>query len=66
MTTLEGEPVGSVSDIASLGDEWGVTVYDAKDREIAAFAFHTEIDARRAAKAMQSIVADAVAVIGPE
>ena len=57
METQKGEAVGSVSDVGQLGDEWGFTLYDGQEREIVAFAFESEKDARTAAKMMQDIVA---------
>jgi hypothetical protein len=45
-----GELIGSIDDVGPLGDEWAFTLYDdGQEREIAAFAFETEKDARSAA-----------------
>jgi hypothetical protein len=57
---------GSVGDIDRLGDEWALTLFDTKDREIAAFVFQTERDARKAHRMMQDIVARSVAVSAGE
>jgi hypothetical protein len=46
----------------SSGDEWAFTLYDVQEREIAAFVFHDERDARQAHKMMQDIVARTVAI----
>jgi hypothetical protein len=62
MTTMEGIPAGSVGDIGPLGDEWAFTLYDHEEREILAFVFHTESDARAAARMMQDVLARAVAL----
>ena len=53
---------GSLGDVGQLGDEWSFTLYDHQEREIVAFVFESEGDARRAAKAMQMIVAEASAL----
>jgi hypothetical protein len=45
-----------------LGDEWGFTLYDAHDREIVAFCFHTEAEARQAHKMMDHVVHHAIAI----
>jgi hypothetical protein len=59
---MEGEQAASVGDVGQLGDEWAFTLFDQEEREIAAFVFHDEREARQAAKMMQDIVARAVAV----
>ena len=58
----EGKEAGSVGDVGPLGDEWSFTLFDKDEREIVAFDFESEGDARRAAKAMQMIVAEACAL----
>jgi len=60
MATMEGEPVGSIGDVGPLGDEWAFTLYDGQERELMAFVFHDERDARQAAKMMQNVPARAV------
>jgi hypothetical protein len=62
MTTMEGEPAASVGDIGQLGDECAFTLFDSQEREIAAFVFRDERDARQAHKMMNDIVARAVAI----
>lgn len=62
MTMMEGMPAGSGGDVGPLGDEWAFTLFDHEEREIAAFVFHDERTARQAAKAMQDIVARAIAI----
>ena len=57
-----GESVGGLSDVGELGDEWSFTLYDGRGREVVAFAYHDEAIARRAHKAMQMAIGDAVAV----
>jgi hypothetical protein len=54
--------VEALGDVGQLGDEWAFTLYDALEREIAAFVFHDERDARQAHKMMQDVVARAMAV----
>jgi hypothetical protein len=62
MTMMEGVPAGHVGDVAQLGDEWAFTLFDHEEREIAAFVFHDEREARQAHKAMQDIVARSIAI----
>ena len=62
MTMMEGMLAGTVGDVGQLGDEWAFTLYDKDEREIVAFVFVEEGEARRAAKAMQMIVAEACAL----
>jgi hypothetical protein len=62
MTSLEGIEAGSVSDVAEMGDEWGFTLYDSSEREIAAFAFHNEREARIARKMLEAVVTMALAI----
>lgn len=57
-----GMRAGSVGDVGELGDEWSFTLYDHEDREILAFVFENEADARKAHKAMQETLARAVAL----
>ena len=42
--------------MGQLGDEFAFTLYDHEDRELLAFVFAEEGEARRAAKVMQTIV----------
>ena len=58
----EGKEAGCVGDVGPLGDEWSFTLFDKDEREIVAFVFGIEGDARRAAKAMQMMVAEASAL----
>ncbi len=58
----DGEVAGRVGDVRQHGDKWGFTVYDRMSRELCAFAFHSERDARQAAKMMQDILARAASV----
>lgn len=58
----EGKEAGSVGDVGPIGDEWSFTLFDNQEREIVAFVFGIEGDARRAAKAMQMMVAEASAI----
>ena len=44
---MEGEHVGSIGDVGPLGDEWAFTLRDSREREVAAFVFHDERDARQ-------------------
>jgi hypothetical protein len=53
-----------VGDVGPLGDEWAFTLYDHEERELLAFVFVEEGEARRAAKAMQEILAG-VAALAP-
>jgi hypothetical protein len=62
MLTSEGELVGSVGDVGPSGDEWGFSLYDGEERELLAFMFNDEHDARAAAKAMQEVMARVVAL----
>jgi hypothetical protein len=62
MTMMEGESAASIGDVGHLGDEWAFTLFDTQDREIAAFVFNDERDARQAHKAMQVVVTRAMAV----
>jgi hypothetical protein len=66
MTMEVGMRAGSVGDVGELGDEWSFTLFDKDEREIVAFVFESEGDARRAAKAMQMVVAEALALAPPE
>lgn len=59
---MEVMPAGSVGDVGQIGDEWAFTLYDNNERELLAFVFVEEGEARRAAKAMQMIVAEACAL----
>jgi hypothetical protein len=63
---MEGREAGSVGDVGPLGDEWSFMLYDHQEREIVAFVFGIEGDARRAAKAMQMTVAEASALAPAE
>lgn len=63
MATMEGEETGSVGDVEQIGDEHGFTLYGADEEEICYFAFHTAADARHWQKAMQALVAEAVAIV---
>jgi hypothetical protein len=60
----EGMRAGSVGDVGPIGDEWAFTLYDNTDRELLAFVFTEEGEARRAAKAMQDILTG-VAALAP-
>ena len=60
----EGEQAGHVGDVGPIGDEWAFTLYDNNDRELLAFVFVEEGEARRAAKAMQEILVG-VAALAP-
>ncbi|HEX4080081.1 MAG TPA: hypothetical protein VHX61_14545 [Rhizomicrobium sp.] len=62
MRGTEGETAASIGDVGRLGDEFAFTLFDGQDREIAAFVFETEQDARAGAKMMQDILARTVAV----
>ena len=62
MTTMEGKSVGSIGDVGPLGDEWAFTLYDGQERELMAFVFHDEREARQAAKMMQDVLAGTVAL----
>jgi hypothetical protein len=53
---------GSVSDVEVFGDEWGFTLYDTAEREIAAFAFRDEREAQIARKMLEAVVTMAVAI----
>ena len=53
-----------MGDVGPLGDEWAFTLYDHEERELLAFVFVEEGEARRAAKAMQEILAG-VAALAP-
>ena len=53
---------GSVGDVGRIGDDWSVTLYDNAERELLAFVFADEPGARKAAKAMQDVIARAVAL----
>ena len=44
----EGQEAGSVGDVGPIGDEWSFTLFDHQEREIVAFVFGSEGDARRA------------------
>jgi hypothetical protein len=55
MTMEEGMRAGSVGD--PPGDEWSFTLFDNNERELLAFVFADEPGARKAAKAMQDILA---------
>lgn len=57
-----GESVGGLSDIGGLGDEWSFTLYNGQGREFVAFAYADKATARRAHKAMQMAIGDAVAI----
>jgi hypothetical protein len=56
MSSDVGEPVGSVGGVGQLGDEWAFTLYDGQGREIVAFVFHSERDARQGAEAMHDML----------
>ena len=60
----EGKEAGSVGDVGQLGDKWSFTLFDNNDRELLAFVFVEEGEARRAAKAMQEILTG-VAALAP-
>ena len=60
----EGGAAGSVGEVGPIGDEWAFTLFDNTDRELLAFVFMEEGEARRAAKAMQEILAG-VAALAP-
>ncbi len=64
MTMEEGTRAGSVGDVGQLGDEWSFMLYDSAEHELLAFVFAEEGEARRAAKAMQEILAG-VAALAP-
>jgi hypothetical protein len=53
----EGMRAGSVGDVGRLGDEWSFTLYYNAKLELLAFVFADEPGARKAAKAMQDILA---------
>ena len=59
---MEGMPAGSVGDVGHLGEEWAFTLYDKNERELLAFVFVEEGEARRAAKAMKEILAGVAAL----
>jgi putative SOS response-associated peptidase YedK len=44
-------------------EEWGFTLYDARERELMFLAFTDESDARKGAKAMEDILARALAIV---
>jgi hypothetical protein len=60
----EGGAAGSVGEVGPIGDEWAFTLFDNTGRELLAFVFTEEGEARRAAKAMQEILAG-VAALAP-
>jgi hypothetical protein len=62
MTMEEGLPAGSVSDIGKIGEEFSFTLYDHEDRELMAFLFDNEADARGAWFEMKRILGRAVAL----
>ena len=53
-----------MGDVGPLGDDWAFTLYDHEERELLAFVFVEEGEARRAAKAMQEILTG-VAALAP-
>jgi hypothetical protein len=63
MTMEEGMRAGSVGDVGQLGDKWSFTLFDNNDRELLAFVFVEEGEARRAAKAMQDILTGVAALV---
>jgi hypothetical protein len=46
----------SIGDVGRLGDEWGFTLFDGAERELAEFLYPTEDEARQAQKAMRLVV----------
>ena len=48
MTTMEGEPWGSIGDGGPSDEEWGFPLYDGQERGLPAFVFHDARDARQA------------------
>jgi hypothetical protein len=62
MGSPEVDAAGSVGDVEEMGDEYGFTLYDSAENEIAAFAFHNEREARIAHKMMEAVVTMALAV----
>ena len=62
----EGKEAGSVGEVGPIGDEWSFMLFDNEEREIVAFVFAIEGDARQAAKAMQMVVAEACALAPAE
>jgi len=62
MATHEGEPAGCVGAIVPIGDDFGFVLFDSADRSVSVLVFHTEEDARHAAKVLQGVVERAVAV----
>lgn len=64
MTMEDGMRAGSVGDVGQLGDKWSFTLFDSNERELLAFVFVEEGEARRAAKAMQDILTG-VAALAP-
>ena len=63
MTMMEGVPAGSIGDVGQLGDKWSFTLFDNNERELLAFVFVEEGEARRAAKAMQEILTGVTALV---
>ena len=61
---MEVIPAGSVGDVGRLGDKWAFTLYDNNERELLAFVFVEEGEARRTARAMQETLAG-VAALAP-
>lgn len=62
MATHESEPAGCVGAIEPVGDDFGFSLFDSADRSVSVLVFHTEEEAQRAAKVLQTVVERAVAV----
>ncbi|HEY1613586.1 MAG TPA: hypothetical protein VGF97_07850 [Rhizomicrobium sp.] len=48
MTTTTDLPAGTLSEVAAIGEEWGFTLSDRDEREIASFTYATEQEALEA------------------
>ena len=56
------DKAGSVSGINAMEAEWGFTLYDEQERQIAAFSFQLRDDAVKARRALTDLVAKATAI----
>src|SRR5580704_4600292 len=65
MTSTEGKPTGRVGKVERIGDDHGVTLFDAENRALATFMFHDPMEALRHETELRAILRRATAVVAP-
>jgi methylglyoxal synthase len=65
VTNSEGKPTGRVGKVEAIGDDHGITVFDAENRALAIFTFHDPMEALHHETALRAILRRATAVVAP-